>query len=182
MNWLDVVFLMLIVVGTAYGAWKGFIMLAAMVLAVTVGITAAGHLGGPVADLLMRYFANEVACGLAGFVIIFIAVAAAIVIGAVVIRKALYRIKLGGADRLVGSLVGALAGFLLSTAILLACVNASSRKMVAPVQSSAIAPVLARTANMVRVWISERISRRLGRYLDEQEIDLDDFEIKMPEA
>ena len=105
---------------------------------------------------------------------------AVLTVVAYAIRAILRKVKLGGLDRAAGCLAGALAGFLLSTAVLLAAANASSDRMVRPVRESALAPFVGRTADGVRIWISRLLSDRIKRYLHERRgIELDDFKINI---
>ena len=182
MNWLDMVFILLIVVGAAYGAWKGFIMLAATAVAITLGIAAAGHLGESVANFFNGFIDSRTACGIAGFAVVFLGVAALVFLAAFYVRKGLYKIKFGGADRSMGAIIGIVAAALLCIATLLACVNGSDERMLAPVRGSKLAPGLARTANTVRVWISQRLSTRIQDYLDARGIDLNELEVTLPGA
>jgi len=178
MNWLDVVFIGLVAIGAAYGAWKGFVMLAACVVIAVVGIFAGGHFGPVVAGFLGRFSDNEVLCGTTGFIAVFAAVAAVLIVVAYLVRALLRRVKLGGVDRAAGCACGALAGFLVSVAVLLAAANASKQRMVQPVRESALAPYIARSADTVRVWISRALSDRIKRYLRRKRgIDLDKIRI-----
>lgn len=116
MNWLDIVLILVLALFAFIGFRRGLIRAVLILVGLVLGVFLAGHFYVPFSNWLP--IANITAARIVGFIIIFIAVIAAAVIVASLLRKTIALIKLGWADRILGALFGFVAGAVICGALL----------------------------------------------------------------
>ena len=117
MNWLDIVLILVLALFAFLGFRSGIIRAALILAGLVLGVFLGGRLYVPFANLL-SFIPSVTAARVVAFIIIFIAVLAAAVVAAFLLRKTIATIKLGWADRILGALFGLVAGALICGATL----------------------------------------------------------------
>ena len=123
MNWLDIVILIIVGVGAFMGLKMGVIRAGLT----TLGIFAGTVLGGQLSDDIGGIFSgidseSAVATVLSYAIIISISLTAA-AIAATILRKVVYVLFLGWADKLAGVALGVVAGSVISAAVIMGMAN-----------------------------------------------------------
>lgn len=119
MNWLDVLFAVILAWSVIQGFWRGFARLAISLISTVVGILAGIWFYGIPASFLLDYLKSEALCRFLGFVIVFLLVRIA---GALIGWLASKVVKFAGLswlDRLLGGAFGVLRAALVGMAIVL---------------------------------------------------------------
>jgi membrane protein required for colicin V production len=116
MNWLDIILLLAFILATFIGFRWGMIRVVLILAGLILGVFLAGRFYSSFADWL--HIGNDTAAKILAFIIIFIAVVAAAVVLAFLLRKTIATIKLGWADRLSGAILGFIAGAVICGALL----------------------------------------------------------------
>ena len=147
-NWLDIVFLIVLISSVAEGLQKGFARTALGLAAVVVGLVGGLWFYASVAPLF-RTHVGPTWANVLGFLVIFVGV---IVIGALLgalIAKLLKMIYLSWLDRLAGGAFGVLRGALVCAVIVAVMMAFSSRPPPGSVANSRIAPYVMGTARIL---------------------------------
>ena len=132
MNWLDLVFIAILAMGSYIGLRTGLIQTAFLAVGVLVGILLAGHISGDLSAWLTDHLfvgnlpvpiaqaatKESVVTVVSYFLIILMAVIVAVVI-AVIVRRIATILLLGFVDRLGGVAMGLAAGAALSAAAII---------------------------------------------------------------
>jgi len=139
MNWLDIVILVAIALATVAGLGIGIIRAALSLIGLVVGVVLAGHYYIPFSHLLSFVLQPGVAKVVA-FVIILVAVMAAVVWLAILLRRATKAVKLGWADRFGGAVFGLVLGAIFCGA--LSAIWAKSAGAEGAIAESTLAPIL----------------------------------------
>ena len=116
MNWFDWVLIAMVVAGSLAGIRIGFIRAALTALAVIAGLVMVGQVTDHVADWLANYTSNETLTTVLGYALTISVSLVLAAVAAVVVRKCVYALFLGRADRLAGLAVGLVASVAISTA------------------------------------------------------------------
>jgi len=116
MNWLDIILIVALFLATFIGFRWGTIRVAVILAGLILGVFLAGRFYSSFADWL--HIGNDTTAKILAFIIIFIAVVAAAVVLAFLLRKTIATIKLGWADRLSGAILGFIAGAVICGALL----------------------------------------------------------------
>ena len=116
MNWLDIILILALAFAAFIGFRRGIIRAVLILAGLILGVFLAGRFYSSFADRLP--IGNDTAAKIFAFIIIFIAVIAAALVLAFLLRKTLATIKLGWADRALGAILGFLAGAVVCGAIL----------------------------------------------------------------
>ncbi|MFP4257360.1 MAG: CvpA family protein [Desulfovermiculus sp.] len=118
MNWLDIVFALIIGLALLRGLWRGVIREVSSLIALAAGFIAAGRYAVPVSGSVQQVVGNpQVAAGLS-YVGVFLAVFVCVVVMGALVRKVLHAVLLGWADRLGGGVFGFAKGVLISCLVL----------------------------------------------------------------
>jgi len=116
MNWFDWVLIGMVVAGGLAGIRIGFIRAALTALGVIVGVVMVGQVTDHVADWLANYTSNETLTTVLGYALTISVSLALTAVVAVILRRCVYALFLGWADRLAGLAVGLVASVVISTA------------------------------------------------------------------
>ena len=118
MNWLDLAFIVLVVMSGLVGIWIGLIRAAFGVLGVVVGILVAGQVSNDVGRLYAGIISNEtLAYVIAYGLIILVSIVVARVL-TIVVRRVVYMLFMGWLDKLAGLAIGLIAGAAISGALI----------------------------------------------------------------
>ncbi|MGB7295243.1 MAG: CvpA family protein [Candidatus Aminicenantales bacterium] len=136
-NWLDILFLAVIGVSLVLGLIKGLTRMIIGIASVIAGFVIAALYYRPVSALFNRMLAVEIWRHLIAFVLIFIAV---LIVGGLVsfLLSKIIKGPLRFADRILGGMLGVVAGVLISGVLVIAQLAFPVNKQV--LRSSAIAP------------------------------------------
>ena len=116
MNWLDLVLVAGGAAGALLGMWVGLIRAAFALAGVLLGILLAGQLKDNLAALFANYVSSETLANALGYAATISIVVAGTVIAAAIVRKMVYGLFLGWADRLAGLALGLMAAIVVSAA------------------------------------------------------------------
>jgi membrane protein required for colicin V production len=105
MNWVDWVFLVVLLASVLAGIHKGLIRTVFSLAGVVVGFVAASREGGGVALVCQNWMSRE-AAQVCGFVIVFVGVVVVFALAAWLLRKILQGLSLSWLDRLLGAGIG----------------------------------------------------------------------------
>ena len=114
MNWFDWVLVATVIAGSLLGIRIGFIRAAFTALGVMAGVLVVGQITDNVADWLANYTSNEGLTTVLGYALTISVSVALAAVAAVVVRKLVYALFLGWADRLAGLAVGLVASVAIS--------------------------------------------------------------------
>ncbi len=149
MNWLDYVFLVIVLVYAMHGLSRGFSRVVVGLVATVAGLLIACWTYGVAASYLMPYTSSRSVANVLGFLIIFIAIQ---ILGAI-IGKILHKIfkatGLGWLDRLLGLGFGALKAVVLGIILVLILTAFPVKAVPESVVHSRLAPYLIDAANAV---------------------------------
>lgn len=121
MNWLDAVLIVVLIISTLLGVWRGLISMLLPLIGLILGIYVAGKHCGTVGGWLP--IDNPEHAKWAAYAIIVIAFLIIFGILAFFVRKFVHWTLLGWVDRLLGGILGLVSGALLIAAVLAACVK-----------------------------------------------------------
>ena len=145
-NWLDIVFLIVLISSVAEGLQKGFARTALGLAAVIVGLVCGLWFYGTVGAL---FHVGPTLANVLGFLVIFVGV---IILGALLgalIARLLKMIHLSWLDRLAGGAFGVLRGALVCAVIVAVMMAFSSKPPPSPVANSRLAPYVMGTARIM---------------------------------
>jgi membrane protein required for colicin V production len=160
MTWLDYAVLVVLVLSTAWGIWRGlgreFASLAGWIIAFLV----ANLLSGPAGEALPESLASAELRVLIAFVAVFILMLAVTTLTGVLLSKILKEMGLGGLDRTLGGVFGLARGLLIMLAFaLLAGLTSLPRQ---PVWTQAVSRnLLEHSALVLKPWLPPAFAERL---------------------
>lgn len=117
MNWLDVVFIVVIAASAYLGLRTGLLSAAFTVVGVWVGIALAGRFSDDLGEHLTSSISNDTLVTVISYAFIFVAVVLAARLAGAFVRKAAGLLTMGLADPIGGALLGAVAGVILAGAL-----------------------------------------------------------------
>lgn len=126
MNWFDWVLIAMVVAGGLAGIRIGFIRAALTALGVIAGVVMVGQVTDHVADWLANYTSNETLTTVLGYALTISVSLALAAVAAVIVRKCVYALFLGWADRLAGLAVGLVASVAISAAAIVSLADLAS--------------------------------------------------------
>ncbi len=121
MNWFDAVLIVVLIISTLLGLWRGFISMLLPLIGLILGIYVAGKHYGTLGDSLPINDPQQAEW--AAYAIIVIAFLVIFGILAFFIKKFVHWTLLGWVDRLLGGILGLVSGALFMAAALAACVK-----------------------------------------------------------
>jgi len=121
MNWFDAVLIVVLILSTLLGLWRGLISMLLPLIGLILGIFVAGKYYGTVGGWLP--IANEEHAKWAAYAIIVIAFLIIFGILAIILKRFVKWTLLGWVDRLGGAILGLVSGALFIAAALAACVK-----------------------------------------------------------
>jgi len=120
MNWFDAVLIVVLIISTLLGLWRGLISMLLPLIGLILGIYVAGKHYGTLGDRLPIDDPQHAAW--AGYAIIVIAFLIIFGILAIILKRFVKWTLLGWVDRLGGAILGLVSGALFIAAALAACV------------------------------------------------------------
>ena len=127
MNWLDLVLVAGCAAGALLGMWVGLIRAAFALAGVLLGILLAGHLKDNLVALFANYVSSETLATALGYAVTISVMVGGTVIAAAIVRKMVYGLFLGWADRLAGLALGLMAAIVVSAAAIAGMVDLTYR-------------------------------------------------------
>jgi membrane protein required for colicin V production len=163
MNALDIIFLIVLGVTTAYGIWKGMISQVLSIAGIVVGYILASHYYIRLAEQLK--FSDPTLGKIVSFVIIFIACVLAAAILSWLMNKLFKLPGLGMINSFLGGLVGFVKGLLLITvaALLLIAVLPQNSPVIS---KSVTLPYVLRAIRSAESWIPREIKDQFYKKID----------------
>ena len=116
MNWLDIVFIVLVISCGLVGVWIGLIRAAFGALGVVLGILIASQVSDNLGGLYAGYISNETLANVIAYALIILLSVIVARVLAMVVRKVVYILFMGWADRVAGLAMGLIAGAAISGA------------------------------------------------------------------
>ena len=116
MNWLDIVFMVLVISCGLVGVWIGLIRAAFGALGVVLGILIASQVSDNLGGLYAGYISNETLANVIAYALIILLSVIVARVLAMVVRKVVYMLFMGWADRVAGLAMGLIAGAAISGA------------------------------------------------------------------
>ena len=117
MNWLDFIFIAIIIMGAFMGLRIGLIGATFTIAGIIVGILLAGQFSDDIGAVFDASISNDTVVTVISYFIISILAVAVARISARIVQKIASLLLLGFVDRLAGLAVGILAGFIISWAV-----------------------------------------------------------------
>ncbi len=160
----DLIMGAVIVVSVIYSVVKGFIKEVFIIIAIVVGLAAATRFYPSARNVILPFLRNPTVSSVAGFLVLFLLVAALLIILGNAISKTIHFLRLGFLDRLLGGLLGAFKGLLIcgiGCMIILAFIPKGEQML----RDSSLAPqVVYLTSRFFSLFpqdVKERLERRL---------------------
>jgi membrane protein required for colicin V production len=144
MSTLDTMLIVVILFCVLLGIYWGFIRQVLSVVGLIAGLVLASRYGERVADWLSSFMRSDTVAQALGFLIVLIAVSAAVSLLATLLRRFVGLLFLGWLDHLIGGMLGLVQGLLLSTVILLVAAVFPTAVFANALAESRIAPQLVR--------------------------------------
>ncbi len=119
MNWIDLVLIGTLAAGGLMGMWIGAVRASFSVLGVIAGFAAAAQFRNDAASWLAGYLANETVIVVLSYAIIISATAVVTLVAGGIVRRLVYGMFMGWADRLAGMTAGLAVGAALAGAMVL---------------------------------------------------------------
>ena len=123
MNWLDLVILIIVGLGAFLGLKIGVIRAGFTALAIFVGSVLGGQLSDDIGELFSGIDSDSAVATVVSYAIIISISLTAAAIASAVLRKVVYVLFLGWADKLAGAALGVVAGSVISAAIIMGMAN-----------------------------------------------------------
>ena len=141
MNWLDVVIVIVIAWFTFAAFRSGVIREVVTVIAVVVGVLAAGFYYDDLAENVLLFIDDETAANVIAFIVLFGAVALGGQLAAFLLKRMASLFSLGWADHLAGAAFGLLKGLILVEVFLILFTTFPYLGLDGAIRGSAIAPL-----------------------------------------
>ena len=160
MTGIDWVLLAIVAVSALFGLMRGFVGVAASLVAWVLAGWAAFHFGGGVALMLARDGDPGAGQLFAGYALSFLGVLLVVGLVGWLVRQAVHSVGLSGLDRVLGLALGTVRGaFVASALVLLLGLTALPRDPAW--QRSQVVPVFVPGAQWLRGWLPEWVAREV---------------------
>ena len=123
MNWLDIVILAIIGVSAFMGLKIGLIRAALTALGIFVGSILGGQLSDDIGGIFSGIESDSAAATVISYAIIISVCLIAAAVASVILRKVVYILFMGWADKLAGLALGLAAGGVISAAVIMGMAN-----------------------------------------------------------
>lgn len=121
MNWVDIAILVVWGIAALWGLWAGLLRMLLPLVVAAVGLVLASHFAEPVGNLFTPFTSDENLQTIAAFLAIFIVLLVVAALVSFTLHAIISRfVVFGLIDRLLGMVVGILAGFVLLSGVLTA--------------------------------------------------------------
>ena len=149
-----------IVLSTAWGAWRGLVREVISLAGWILAFVAASVFAEPLADALAGWISNPDLRAIVAFVAVFVVTLTVVTLVAIALSKALRSTGLRGLDRMLGGLFGLARGVFI--AILFAIVAGLTSFPQHPMwKDSWSGPMLGRTVVELKPWLPAALGGRL---------------------
>ena len=160
MTALDYAVVGVIVLSSAWGAWRGLVREVISLAGWVLAFIAANVLADPLAEALAGWIPNPDLRAIAAFAAVFVVTLTLVTLVAIALSKALKSTGLRGLDRTLGALFGLARGVLI--AILFALVAGLTSFPQNPMwRASWSGPMLGRTVEELKPWLPPTLAQRL---------------------
>jgi len=159
-SWLDYAVIGVVAVSVAWGVWRGLVREVMSLAGWVIAFLAANLLAGPVGERLPESMARAELRVLLAFVGIFILSLVITTLAGLLLSRIAKAAGLGGLDRSLGGLFGALRGLLIVVALALAAGLTTLPQRMAW-KDSASTPTLERLCLSLKPWLPPALSERL---------------------
>ncbi|MBM3993667.1 MAG: CvpA family protein [Planctomycetes bacterium] len=163
MHWLDIVILVIMAIGAAFGFWTGLIWQIARVVSLIISGYLAVLPNASVAEWLEHQFTdlNPAFARVIAFIGVFILVYAILYLITYLVYEAIKASQLELVDRILGAILGAV-----KMVVVIACICAVVSALAIPVlkdwlDQATLAPALARGTQVVVSWIPKSYRERI---------------------
>jgi len=160
MSATDWVLLAIVVVSALFGLMRGFVGVAASLVAWVLAGWAAFHFGGGVALMLARDGDPSAGQLFAGYALSFLVVLLVVGVVGWLVRQAVNSVGLSGLDRVFGLALGTLRGAFVASALVL-LLGLTSLPRDPAWQRSQVVPVFVPGAQWLRGWLPEWVAREV---------------------
>ena len=160
MTALDYAVVGVIVLSSAWGAWRGLVREVISLAGWVLAFIAANLLADPLAEALAGWIPNPDLRAIAAFAAVFVVTLTLVTLVAIALSKALKSSGLRGLDRTLGALFGLARGLFI--AILFALVAGLTSFPQNPMwRASWSGPMLGRTVEELKPWLPPALAQRL---------------------
>lgn len=160
MTALDYAVVGVIVLSSAWGAWRGLVREVISLAGWVLAFIAANVLADPLAEALAGWIPNPDLRAIAAFAAVFVVTLTLVTLVAIALSKALKSSGLRGLDRTLGALFGLARGLFI--AILFALVAGLTSFPQNPMwRASWSGPMLGRTVEELKPWLPPALAQRL---------------------
>jgi membrane protein required for colicin V production len=157
---LDYAVVGVIVLSSAWGAWRGLVREVISLAGWVLAFIAANVLADPLAEALAGWIPNPDLRAIAAFAAVFVVTLTLVTLVAIALSKALKSSGLRGLDRTLGALFGLARGLFI--AILFALVAGLTSFPQNPMwRASWSGPMLGRTVEELKPWLPPALAQRL---------------------
>ena len=160
MSATDWVLLAIVVVSALFGLMRGFVGVAASLVAWVLACWTAFHFGGGVALMLARDGDPSAGQLFAGYALSFLAVLLVVGLVGWLVRQAVNSVGLSGVDRALGLALGTVRGAFVASALVL-MLGLTSLPRDLEWQRSQVVPVFVPGAQWMRGWLPEWVARQV---------------------
>ena len=149
MNWLDILFLVLLAVFVFQGIRQGFTRLAIGLAATLLGLLLAAWFYSAAAEFLIPFLSSRTLANIAGFILVFVLVQ--MLGGALswVLGKIFKWTGLSWLDRLLGAVFGTVKAVLVGVVLVLVLTAFPLKPVPASIADSAVAPTLIEVSHIL---------------------------------
>jgi len=148
-NWLDIVFLVVIAISALTAFASGFLRLAVGLAATILAFILASWFYGAAGGWLIPYVTSRGIANLLGFFLVFFSVMILGTIAGNLLARAFRALKLSWLDRVLGGVAGVVRGFLIAVVLLMAVSAFSPTKPPRAIVESEFAPYVMEFANVL---------------------------------
>lgn len=166
MNLLDYIMIAVLIIWIIRGCFVGFMMTITTLAGIIAGITAAIFLSPYLAAAMKSWIDEEQARYLVAYCLIFLIVALVFRILGLVLRDVIKKMKLTGADMVLGGIASALEAVLIMMIALLVIVQSPWEKGKEQVRGSFLAPYLLEADKIVIFNLPENIRDKIVKDID----------------
>lgn len=169
MNWLDIIFAVIVVASALIGLRQGLIKEVTHFGGAVAGLIIAIRTHEQFSDLLVDWLGEGALLRVVSFFAVFAIVYIAAVVVGWLLSGSLKTLKLRWIDRLLGVVFGTLRGTLIVLLLLVAILlTVQPERPARPLRSSAVYGVLSPGVRIIARWMPGRLGRKLEHWHDVQ--------------
>ncbi len=170
MNLVDIIIIVVVLLWMVRGYYVGFMMTLTTLCGMVVGLICAIYLSKYLAEAMQSFINDEMTRHLLAYLLIFLIVAIIFRIIGLLLRELIKKMKLGGADSVLGVLASAVEALLLIMIALLVIIQSPWEKTKAEVRNSLIAPYMLEGAKIAVFNLPEHLRKQIVRDIDNPDV------------